>query len=236
MHGISPTATLAIDAHAIANPLILTYPWALWDFLYIMYGNYTEENILYVKEQLNTPITDIDTLQSHNVSFHRLANFLDSIGQSMSNIDLSTAYLHSLAANPQYVQAIHLYKQSQPLAARTINQLTAYVELNAPNVAVIAPVLGYAAASTAPPPRARNHPRATTSRRPPSPPLRRAHSPSTTGRQTHTAHPAYCFVHGYGGHTGSKCRVMLADSTTYSPQHISAQHHTTIAGGASYTN
>jgi hypothetical protein len=171
LNGLSPTAILAVDAHALLNPLILRYPYALWDFLYTMYGNYTEEQIHHFKEQLHTPISDSDTLQSHHVAFHRLVDFLASIQQPLSAVDQMAAYHRSVEHN-------QLYKHSQPLAARTLQQLTTYVELNAPNIAIAAPVLGYAAATTAPPPRARQPPRSTTTRRPPSPPIRRSASPA----------------------------------------------------------
>ena len=92
MNGLSPTATLAVNAHATTTPLVLKYPWMLWDFLHVMYGTYTEEQIRHFKDQLTGPMSDSDTLQSHNVTFHRLISFLTTINQPLSNVDQMSAY------------------------------------------------------------------------------------------------------------------------------------------------
>ena len=65
INGLSPSATTALNAHATIHPNILRQPWQLWDYLFGIYGNYTEQQIQLIKDKLNSPIADTDTLASH---------------------------------------------------------------------------------------------------------------------------------------------------------------------------
>ena len=132
------------------------------------------------------------------------------------------AYSRSLSGNAQYGQAITLYKSSQPLSERTLIQMTNFVEAQAPNMPTQPSTLGYSAAATAATPN-----RATTQKS--------AHSnPSRQNRQPGTL--SYCYVHGYGGHTGTKCREMLKDPKAYDHQHLITTTHTAVVGGSTWRN
>lgn len=222
INGLSPSATTALNAHATNHPNILRQPWQLWDYLFGIYGNYTEQQIQLIKDKLNSPISDTDTLASHAVTFHQNILFLDRIHQSLSPVDQMAAYSRSLCANSQYGQAITLYKSSQPLADRTLIQMTTFVEAQAPNMPTQPSTLGYSAAVTA----------ATSTRSvTPKPP----HS-NTSRQQRQSGTLSYCYVHGYGGHAGTKCREMLKDPKTYDHQHLIAATHTAVAGGSTWRN
>ena len=213
MSGLSPSATTALHAHAATHPDLLRQPWQLWDYLFGIYGNYTEHQIQLIRDKLNSPIADTDTLASHAVLFHQNISFLDRIHQSLSPVDQMTAYSRSLSGNTQYVQAITLYKSSQPLAERTLIQMTAFVEAQAPNMPTQSAALGYSAAVTA---AATNPPRSR-----PAPP---------TGQNR----TFYCYLHGYGGHLGTKCRQMLKEPTLYDTHHLAAMTHTAVEGGSTW--
>ena len=222
INGLSPSATTALNAHATNHPNILRQPWQLWDYLFGIYGNYIEQQIQLIKDKLNSPISDTDTLASHAVTFHQNILFLDRIHQSLSPVDQMAAYSRSLCANSQYGQAITLYKSSQPLADRTLIQMTTFVEAQAPNMPTQPSTLGYSAAVTA----------ATSTRSvTPKPP----HS-NTSRQQRQSGTLSYCYVHGYGGHAGTKCREMLKDPKTYDHQHLIAVTHTAVAGGSTWHN
>lgn len=118
-------------------------------FIWDIYSNYTEHQIQLIRDKMKSPIADTDTLASHAVLFHQNISFLDRIHQSLSPVDQMTAYSRSLSDNMQYVQAITLYKSSQPLAERTLIQMTAFVEAQAPNMPTQSSTLGYSAAVAA---------------------------------------------------------------------------------------
>lgn len=211
--GLSPSATTALHAHTATHPDLLRQPWQLWDYLFGMYGNNTELQIQLIRDKLNSPIADTDTLASHAVLFHQNISFLDRIHHSLSPVDEMTAYSRSLSGNSQYVQAITLYKRSQPLAERTLIQMTAFVEAQAPNMPTQSSTLGYSAAVTA----GAN-----------IPPKSRPAPPSGQNRTS------YCYFHGYGGHLGAKCRQMLKDSALYDTHHLTATTHTAVEGGSTW--
>ena len=148
INGLSPLATTALHAHAATHPDILRQPWQLWDYLFGIYGNYTEHQIQLIRDKLNSPIADTETLASHAVTFHQNISFLDRIHQSLSPVDQMAAYSRSLSSNTQYIQAITLYKSSQPLAECTLLQMTTFVEAQAPNMPIQSSNLGYSAAAT----------------------------------------------------------------------------------------
>jgi hypothetical protein len=213
--GLSPSTTTALHAHAVTHPDLLRQPWQLWDYLFGVYGNYTEQQIQLIRDRLNSPIADTDTLASHAVLFHQNISFLDRIHQSLSPVDQMTAYSRSLSGNTQYTQAVTLYKSSQPLAERTLIQMTTFVEAQAPNMPTQSSTLGYSAAATA---SATNGP----------PKSRSAHQLPGHNRTS------YCYLHGYGGHMGSKCRQMLKEPTLYETHHLTAATHTAVEGGSTW--
>jgi hypothetical protein len=211
INGLSPSATTALHAHAANHPDILRQPWQLWDYLFGIYGNYTEHQIQLIRDKLNSPIADTETLASHAVTFHQNISFLDRIHQSLSPVDQMAAYSRSLSSNTQYIQAITLYKSSQPLAERTLLQMTTFVEAQAPNMPTQSSHLGYSAAAT------------TTTR------STQPQAPKHTSNSGH-----YCYLHGYGGHQGIKCRQMLKDSKVYEQHHLTAVTHTAVEGGSTW--
>jgi hypothetical protein len=218
--GLSPSATTALNAYATNNPTILRHPWQLWDYLFNIYGNYTEQQIQLIRDKLNTPISDTETLASHAVMFKQNILFLERIRQPLSAVDQMAAYSKSLSGNSQYQQAITLYKSSQALADRTLTQMTIFVETQAPNMPTQSSTLGYSAAAAAPSfTRSANKQRVHTN-------TERSTRPS--GALT------YCYVHGYGGHNGTKCREMLKDPKAYEHKHFIATSHTAVEGGSTW--
>ena len=104
-NGLSPSATTALNAHATSHTIILWQPWQLSDYQFGNYGNYTEQQIQLIKDNINSPISDTETLASHAVTFHQNILFLDLIHQSLSPVDQMGAYSRSLSANEQYSEA-----------------------------------------------------------------------------------------------------------------------------------
>ena len=111
---LSPSATTALHAHAATHPDLLCEPWQLWDYLFGVCTNYIEQQIQLIRDRLNSPIADTDTLASHTVLFHQNISFMDRVYQSLSPVDQMTAYSRSLSGNAQYAQAVTLYESSQP--------------------------------------------------------------------------------------------------------------------------
>lgn len=100
--------------------------------------------------------------------------------------------------------------------------MTNFVEAQAPKMLTHLSTLDYSAAVTA-----------ATSTRAVTPKPSHIH----TSRQQHqTGTLSYCYVHGYGGLAGTKCREMLKDPNTYDHQHLIAATHTAVAGGSSWHN
>ena len=213
MSGLSPSATTALHAHAATHPDLLRQPWQFWDNLFGIYGNYTQHQIQLIRDKLNSAIVNTDTLASHAVLFHQNISFLDRIHQSLSPVDQMMAYSRSLSGDTQYVQAIMLFKSSQPLAERTLIQMTAFVEAQAPDMPTQSAALGYSPAVTV---AATNPPKSR-----PAPP---------TGQNR----TSYCYLHGYGGHLGAKCRQMLKEPTLYDTHHLAAMTHTAVEGGSTW--
>ena len=125
------------------------------------------------------------------------------------------AYSRSLSGNTQYTQAVTLYKSSQPLAERTLIQMTTFVEAQVPNMPTQSSKLGYSAAATA----------GATKGPPKSRPAQELPGQNRT---------SYCYLHGYGGHMGSKCRQMLKEPTLYETHHFTAATHTAVEGGSTW--
>ena len=45
---------------------------------------------------------------------------------------------------------------------------------------------------------------------------------------------SYCYLHGYGGHLGAKCRQMLKNPAMYDTHHLTATTHTAVDGGSTW--
>jgi hypothetical protein len=184
--------------------------------LFGIYGNYTEQQIQLIKDKLNSPISDTDTSASHAVTFHQNILFLDRIQQSLSPVDQMAAYSRSLSANAQYG---HYIVQKFTTARGS------YLDPDDNFCRGTSPQHAYAALNT------RifcgshsNH-------------IDSCNDHTHTSRQQRQSGTlSYCYVHGYGGHAGTKCREMLKDPKTYDHQHLIAATHTAVAGGSTWHN
>ena len=92
--------------------------------------------------------------------------------------------------------------------------MTTFVEAQAPNIPTQSSTLDYSDAATA---AATNGPQKSRS------------AQQQPGQQSRIS---YCYLHGYGGHIGSKCRQMLKEPKLYEAHHLTAATHTAMDGGS----
>lgn len=181
---------------------------------------------------------------------HRdIHNIFHTASQPMSELNKCQHYIEALRSNPAGCAAIHGYKQGTPLIEhQTFAAIATYVNLHAPNYEPTTSSLGYSSALAAqvslplsglgfvPPLASASLARdaTTVSNSSDTDALKRQISQlqrelsqltSTHDRQSRPTTPlskSYCHFHGYCGHKGSDCTVMLRDPTTYSAAKLAA--------------
>ena len=128
--------------------------------------------------------------------------------QPLSELQQCQFLSSAISPHPHLVKARDLYYQNQPEPAlQTFAALTAYVTLHSPNLLVTSADFGFSSQATAKP------------------------STSTTPQSVDPPRK-YCYVHGYDGHSSSKCRIMANDTANYSVTARSAKNHTALSGGS----
>ena len=184
----------------------------MMDFYFFAMAHITES-----KRMLRTPFDSVaHSLESHRVHMTHQLTFLDRARHAVNNGDKLDLYEASMSAHSHVLAALRLYKNTTLFADRTFDSMVTYVKLHATDLVQHSADLGYANYSAA----------ATVALRSKHNPLRSPSGHSFSG----TRH--YCYGHGYPTHRGHVCRIMLADSTTYTPAHLQAGSHLTPPGGS----
>ena len=49
---LSPSAVILFNAHAVTHPLFIKQPYAIFDYLYDIYDNYTEQQVQAIRHKL----------------------------------------------------------------------------------------------------------------------------------------------------------------------------------------
>ena len=206
-----------MNEHASSHPDFFRKPWAMMDFLFLHHGTINTDHIAESKGMLCTPFDSVAySLESHRVYMAHQFTFLDRARLAVNNGHKLDLYEASMSAHSHILAALRLYKNATLFADRTFGSMATYVKLHAPDQVQHSADLGYAnySAAATVAPRSKHNPH-----RNPS-----GHSPSGTRH--------YCYVHGYATHKDHVCRIILADSTTYTPAHLQAGSHLTPPGGS----
>ena len=218
-NGLSPATQSVMNTHAEQHPQFFLQPWAMMDFIFLRHGVINADHVLEAKRTLRVPFDNVaNTLESHKINMDHQFDFLHRARHTVNDGDKMDQYEASVSTHPHIIAAIRLFKNA------TFANMTAYVELHAPDQLSTSADLGYANYS-----KSDQRPLQSTE------PLRqknRSKRPQALRGQDPTAPRHYCYIHGYGGHKGSTCRVMLADTSTYTTAHVHASIHTAPAGGS----
>jgi hypothetical protein len=214
------------------------------------YGTANAADIAQYMEQLHVPIdsSDLASFLAHYSHFRTITQALVRANQPLSIFQSLQIFRTSTQSQPAISTAIERYIQLNPiLADQNLADLVIYVTAQLDNITTDA--AGFAGAVQARPPGSgwagakagspdwTAHDIESTRMRLNA--LERAHKRSSnsdrniasargrTGRGTQQ----YCYLHGYGAHSGQHCRVMLADPSAYPTLKLCATNPTQVTGG-----
>lgn len=208
------------------------------------YGPIASATLGLWREQLAKPITaavDLDDFLAHHKNLHD--NFA-AANQPMSEYAKIDAAATALSTRPDAMLALQAYRVANPdLNNQNYKDLSAYLELQAPNMVVSAASMNYSAHAVAnkdfdilvAEAVAKALPAAVAAAMAPYAAAMQAAPPSVTTaarpKLQVTPRHKYCYRHGYCGHLGSVCDILTKDPT-YTKAMINAKDHNSVPGGS----
>jgi len=218
----------------------------LYNHVVVQYSQLTQDDFTTIIGRLRSAKTATQTYSALASAHRDLHAILLTAGQPLSELDKCNYLIDALNRDAAGMYGAQLYAQAYPLIhQRTFNGLVSHINLHSRNAIVTTGSLNYASAATvvAPIPvpapaygaadfaalaaenaqlkkdlkalRKSIHPATTTPT-----------TTTTTGRSKY-----YCWVHGTCYHSGSRCTVMLADTTKYTAAHLNSVSSSHPPGG-----
>ena len=209
----------------------------------VKYGAINSATLSEWRAQLARPIApaiELDDFLSYHKNLHD--NFAE-VKQDMSEYAKIDAVASALSTRPAAMLALQQYRVDNPdLHDQTYKDLSAYLELQAPNMVVSAASMNYSALAVAQDfdalvadAVAKALPAAVAAALAPFAAAMHASPPAatTTARtklQVKSTHK-YCYRHGYCGHLGTDCDILTTDPK-YNKAMINAKDHNAVPGSS----
>ena len=197
----------------------------------ILHATPSADVILAYKQKLEVTIVAEQTFSGIVCMYRNTHNQLMRAEQPLSMFDKVSLLVRSVSTLSDIVEAMKSYKVRVPLVKDpTFEDLVAHVIQQAPNMTAAA--AGYAGAAV------RREELVTTAmlnsavKDAYAKGLSQGRAESTNNNSSSNRVKGYCFVHGYGAHTGEDCYNMK-DSSKFNQLQRSAKDHTAAPGGNS---
>lgn len=191
----------------------------------LLFGTETRDSLRRLHNLLDSPIQgqDTATFLDFSSTFSETLQKLARAGHPVDSYSQMERFIAATSAQPGITKAIDSYMVITPLIAdRTLLLLIAYIRGQITNMTTS--YSGFAG----------NASMVTITQAEYQTLLSNGPAAANAGQATQ-AKPAstrpYCYHHGYSGHIGSSCRIMLADKTKFKPPMLKAKSPTEVAGG-----
>ena len=231
---------------AISDPLagyaVTIEVLQIFDHLRATYGVLTTGDIRALQAELQVFIVadDMATFVSFAAHFSEVIERLETAGQGLRPFQQMEGFINSTATQPNISKAIEKYIDTNPvLGTRSLPLMIAYVRSNLSNVVSTSAASGYSAMTKNPDAFekvfadrmaqmeatfAAAVTQLSSTGRPKAAPGKRNWSPQQP--------KSYCYFHGFGGHSGTECSIMLADRSHFSNRMLNAKTPTDFPGGS----
>ena len=229
-------------ADPLAGEAVTMETLQVFQHLAATYGVLTSADVRELKLELEQPIVsdDMKTFVKFAANFSTIVLRLQTAGQALPAFEQMELFTTSTQHEPNIAKAIEKYVDNNPvLAARTLPQMITAVRTSLSNIAPAPMKSAYAGATN-------------TTDRLSTPELLQKFADIESrlaaamqqksvsvpaggkagGAQSRNFVAGYCYLHGKCGHSGSQCRIMLADRAKFSNAMLKAKTPTDVAGGS----
>ena len=219
----------------------------IFDYLRATYGVLTTGDIRDLQTQLQIMILgdDMATFVSFAARFSEVIERLETSGQGLRSFQQMEFFINSTASQPNISRAIEKYVENNPiLGTRSLPLMIAYVRTNLSNITPTSGASGYSAMAQSKFEQACSDKiadlelklAAAVSRFPAG---GRAQQPQSASPRPSNKSPYvppgrkdYCYIHGFKGHAGKTCTLMLQNKIMFTHAMLNASSPSDVPGGS----
>ena len=219
----------------------------IFDHLRATYGVLTTGDIRELQAQLQIMILgdDMATFVSFAARFSEVIERLETSGQGLRSFQQMESFINATASQPNISRAIEKYVENNPvLGTRSLPLMIAFVRTNLSNVTPTSGASGYSAMAQLKFEQACSDKiadlevklAAAVSRFPAGGRAQQPHSASPRPPNKSPYVPPgkkdYCYIHGFKGHAGKSCTLMLQNKIMFTHAMLNATSPSDVPGGS----